>query len=102
MQLKLLQLQLATICFPLKKKKVIKLFGHESIAIDIGITIPNGAYGRNVPCSDLALNHSIDVQGGVIDSGFRGKVCIILFSHSNKAYEVEIGDRNAQFTLEKI
>ena len=83
------------------QEKVIKPFGL-IIAIDTGITIPKGTYGRIAPRSGLALNHGINVGNAVIDSDFRGKVCVILFNHSSKLYEVEIGDRTVQFILEKI
>ena len=52
--------------------------------------IPKRMYGRIARRHGLALKHLINIGGGVIDSGFRGKVCIILFNHSFKAFQVDI------------
>lgn len=72
------------------------------VQTDIALKIPSGYYGRIAPRSGLALKHSIDVGGGVIDEDYRGNVGIILFNHSDKSFSVSTGDRIAQLVLEKI
>ena len=44
----------------------------------------------------------IDVGAGVIDQDYRGNVGIILFNFSDDDFQVEAGDRIAQFILERI
>jgi len=50
----------------------------------------------------MALEHHIDVGGGVIDEEYRGNLCVILFNHSDVPYAVSRGDRIAQLICEKI
>ena len=72
------------------------------IKTDIRVAIPSGCYGRIAPRSGLALKHSIDVGGGVIDGDYRGNVGIILFNHSDQDFLIKRGDRIAQLIPEMI
>jgi hypothetical protein len=47
---------------------------------NISTAIPHGYYGRIAPRSGLAYKHGIDVLAGVIDSGYRGDIGIILIN----------------------
>lgn len=42
--------------------------------------IPSGYYGRVAPRSGLAIKSGIDVLGGVVDSGYRGEIGVILIN----------------------
>ena len=53
------------------------------------------------PRSGLACHNFVDVGGRVIDSDFWGEVNVIMFNHSNKAYEVRAGDRIAQVVFHR-
>ena len=77
---------------------------HNKALIDTGIQIeiPDNCYGRIAPRSGLALNHSLDIGAGVIDSDYRGNIKVLIFNHSDKAYTVKIGDRIAELILSKI
>ena len=44
----------------------------------------------------------IDVGAGVIDQDYRGNVGVILFNFGDEDFQVAIGDRIAQFILERI
>jgi dUTP pyrophosphatase len=76
--------------------------GKELVKTDIAVAVPNGTYGRVAPRSSLAWNHHIDVGAGVVDSGYRGNVGVVLFNHSDKSFKIGRGDRVAQLILEKI
>ena len=54
------------------------------ILTDIRLVIPNEMYGRIAPRSGLALKHSIDVLAGVVDSDYRGNICVLLINHGTK------------------
>ena len=41
----------------------------------------------------------ITAEGGVIDSGYRGIVKVLLFNHSNEVFSVKICERIAQVTF---
>lgn len=68
----------------------------------IAIHIPDGMYGRICPRSGLALKFGIDVLAGIIDSGYRGEICVILLNtDKDKNFEVSSGDRIAQLIIHK-
>ena len=52
--------------------------------------------------SGLAFKYSIAVQGGVIDSDYRGEIMVSLINHGNIEYQVEEGDRIAQIVFMPI
>jgi dUTP pyrophosphatase len=54
------------------------------------------------PRSGLALKHSIDVGGGVVDADYRGPVGVVLFNHSDVDFAVKPGDRVAQMIIQVI
>jgi dUTP pyrophosphatase len=72
--------------------------------VDTGIKVqlPEGCYGRIAPRSGLAVKNFIDVGAGVVDEDYRGVIKVVLFNHSDSAFEVKSGDRIAQFICEQI
>ena len=66
------------------------------ISLDLHWAIPTGFCSRIIGRSSLVLIDSITVEGGLIDSDFRGVVQVILFNHSQKAFTVKEGERIAQ------
>ena len=72
------------------------------IHTDITVILPEGTYGRVAPRSGLASKYFIHVGAGVIDFDYRGNICIVIFNHLDKPFQINIGDRIAQFIIEKI
>ena len=82
----------------------------------IQVALPDGCYGRIAPRSGLAYKKGIDVGAGVVDQDYRGNVGVILFNFGEEEFkvdsrfffpfylyfQVEKGDRIAQFILERI
>lgn len=60
----------------------IRLQPGERMLVKTGlkVAIPEGFYGRIAPRSGLALGKGIDVLAGVLDSGYRGEVGVILLN----------------------
>lgn len=56
----------------------IRPFERKIIPIGLKIEIPEGYYGRIAPRSGLAVKKGIDVMAGVIDSGYRNEVGVVL------------------------
>lgn len=81
---------------------VIQPNGTVCVKTDIMVELPIGCYGRIAPRSSLALYHSIDIGGGVVDSDYRGNVCIILFNLGKEEFSISKGDKIAQLICEKI
>ena len=72
------------------------------VSTGISLQIPSGYYGRVAPRSGIAVKNGIDVLAGVIDSGYRGIVCVVLYNtDKEKSFEVKSGDRIAQIIFEQ-
>jgi len=67
----------------------------------VAVAIPEGHAGLVVPRSGLANRHGIGVVNapGLIDSGYRGEIAVILVNHGSESVEVERGDRIAQLVV---
>lgn len=72
------------------------------IGTGIHVAIPDGYVGFIKPRSGLAFRHGIDILGGVIDSGFRGEVKVILINHGDMEYRWGTGDRIAQLVIQPV
>ena len=53
---------------------LIPASGNELVKTDLAIQLPPVGYGRIAPRSGLALQHHIDVGGGVVDEDYRGNL----------------------------
>ena len=88
------------------------------VSTGINVEIPEGFYGRVAPRSGLACKKGIDVMAGVIDSGYRGEIKVLLINFNFEGYnlkpnafeamfvsanriEIKPGDRIAQLIIEK-
>ena len=75
--------------------------GRASIGTGLAVAIPEGHAGLVLPRSGLAANHGIGLLNspGLIDSGYRGEVRIILYNPGLESFRVEPGMRIAQLVL---
>ena len=80
-----------------------RIAGKQREVVNTGIQIarPEGHYGRIAPRSGLAVKHGIDVLAGVVDSGYRGEVGVVLQNLGLMDFEYREGDRIAQLIIEK-
>jgi dUTP pyrophosphatase len=65
------------------------------------VAIPAGTCGLILPRSGLALNHGITLLNspGLIDSGYRGELQVLLYNTSDTSVSIERGQRIAQLLL---
>lgn len=71
------------------------------VGTGISIEIPDNTYARIAPRSGLAAKYGIDVLAGVVDSGYRGEIKVVLYNtDKEKMFKVNIGDRIAQLIIE--
>jgi dUTP pyrophosphatase len=104
------------------KDMVIGPMERAIVPTGISIEIPEGYYGRVAPRSGLAVKKFIDVLAGVVDSGYRGEIGVVLvnlnlpevlfnpsrkttafesaFGSKNK-FSISRGDKIAQLIIEK-
>lgn len=89
--------------YDLHARKDYVLCEHDQMRIKTGVrvAIPLGLVGLICPRSGLADKHGITVLNapGVIDSGFRGEIEVILVNHSDDDKIIRLGDKIAQLVL---
>ena len=72
-----------------------------SVGTGVAVEIPDGHSGLVLPRSGLAARHGIALVNapGLIDSGYRGELRVLLLNTGDEAFEVAPGDRIAQLLL---
>jgi len=80
---------------------LVRARGWKAISAGISISIPDGYYARIAPRSGLAYKHGLDVFAGVVDSGYRGEIKVIIYNAGEKDYLINQGDKIAQLIIEK-
>jgi dUTP pyrophosphatase len=79
--------------------------GRALVPTGVKVAIPEGWAGFVLPRSGLALRHGVTCLNtpGLIDSGYRGEVAVILVNTDPEdPYEVRRGDRIAQLVLQSV
>ena len=73
----------------------------QAVPTGIAIELPSGSEAQVRPRSGMALKHSVTVNFGTIDPGYRGEIRVIMFNLGRQDYTVEKGDRIAQLIVSK-
>jgi dUTP diphosphatase len=68
----------------------------------LAVAIPPGFYGRVAPRSGLAAKNGLDVLAGVIDSDYRGELCVLLYNTGDEAIDLPAGSKVCQLIIEQI
>src|SRR5580692_3905957 len=71
----------------------------QAVPTGIAIELPRGHEAQVRPRSGLALKHSLTVNFGTIDPGYRGEIRVIMFNLGKSDYKIEKGDRIAQLVV---
>ena len=82
----------------------IKKGEYKLVKTGLKIAVPKGYAAFVYPRSGLALKKGITVLNadGVIDSGYRGEIGVILINHGDKDFKVNFNDRIAQLIIQKV
>ncbi|HEY7336757.1 MAG TPA: dUTP diphosphatase [Bryobacteraceae bacterium] len=70
-----------------------------AVPTGLAIELPPGFEAQVRPRSGLALKHSLTVNFGTIDPGYRGEIRVVMFNLGREEYIVEKGDRIAQLVI---
>jgi dUTP pyrophosphatase len=81
------------------ERMVLKPGSSAGVATGLAIELPSGYEAQVRPRSGMALKHSITVNFGTIDPGYRGEIRVVMFNLSHADYVVEKGDRIAQLVV---
>ena len=68
------------------------------VPTDIALHCPKNVYPRIAPRSSVAMKNT-DVGARVIDNDYKGNMRVLISNHSAEAFNIEAGDRKAQFAL---
>lgn len=72
------------------------------IGTGIGMKIPDNYTGLIWDRSGLAVSEGITNIAGVIDSGYRGEIKVVLINLGKKAYKIKKGEKIAQMIIQKF
>lgn len=72
----------------------------QKIPTSLATALPKGMYLRIAPRSSLALK-GISVEGGIIDSDYRGKIQVLLRNNTTSPIQLPANSKIAQFIFEK-
>ena len=84
---------------------VLKPYERKLIPSGVKLSIPEGYAGFVQPRSGLAIKNGISLVNspGLIDSGYRGEVCIIMINLDKKMdFTIKKGDKICQLVIKKI
>lgn len=84
------------------EKVIIKSGEKKIIKTGIKMAIPQGYAGLIWDRSGLAAKHSLHCLAGVIDSGYRGEIGIVMINLSKEDFNIEKNSRIAQMLIQKI
>jgi dUTP pyrophosphatase len=72
-----------------------------AVPTGLAVAIPTGFAGLVLPRSGHANRSGIGVVNspGLIDSGYRGEIKVLLINHGSEPVSFEVGDRIAQLTV---
>lgn len=78
--------------------------GRALVGTGVAVAIPSGYAGFVLPRSGLALSHGVTVLNapGLIDSGYRGELKVLLVNTGTADYPVSSGDRIAQLVVQAV
>ena len=89
--------------YDLRARRPVRITSGDTVSIATGtkVALPPGFCGLVCTRSGLALYQSVQVLNapGIIDSDFRGQICVILHNHSLQDCFIEAGQRIAQLLI---
>ncbi len=90
--------------FDLRSTDDVKIGAGEKKLIGTGLAmaVPEGHAGLIWDRSGLAAKFGLHVLAGVVDSGYRGEVKVVLYNLGNDEFQVEKGMRIAQMLIQPV
>jgi dUTP pyrophosphatase len=78
--------------------------GRGLVPTGLAVAIPEGHAGFVLPRSGLAMHKGVTVLNapGLIDSGYRGELKVVLINHGGEAVGIGRGERIAQLIIQPV
>lgn len=92
----------AALDLPSSVNIILKPGQKEIIKTGLSMAIPNGYAGLVWDRSGLAAKNSLHVMAGVIDSGYRGEIGVVIINLGKEDFKVEKNMRIAQMLIQPI
>ena len=91
----------AALDLPAREGGVIGPGQRQLVPTGFAIAVPEGVCALVLPRSGLALNFGVTVLNapGLIDSGYRGEIKVVLVNHGHENFVYERGQRIAQLLV---
>lgn len=91
----------AGVDLPAREAVVLAPGERRLVPTGLAVAIPDGYVGLVAPRSGLALRSGISIVNapGVVDSGYRGELAIILVNLGSETVSIQRGDRIAQLVV---
>ena len=92
------------LCACIDEPLTVKGRGHALVPTGIAIAIPEGYAAMLYARSGLAIKHGLGLLNGVgvVDSDYRGEVCVGLVNNFDEDYTIQPGERIAQLVLTPV
>ncbi|MFH1133133.1 MAG: dUTP diphosphatase [Nanoarchaeota archaeon] len=87
---------------PAAQEVVVQPGSTAKIGTGIALAIPPGHVGLVWDRSGLAAKESLHCLAGVVDSSYRGEVCVVLHNLGDKPFVVKKGMRIAQMLIQPV
>lgn len=90
--------------YDIKSAEAASLLPGERALLSTGlrVAVPRGYAGIIKSRSGLAVRQGLEAGAGVIDSGYRGQVCVLVHNLSAATVQVNRGDRIAQMCIVRL
>ena len=84
------------------EETIIKSGERKSVRTGVIMELAEGFVALVWDKSGLALKNGIKTMAGVIDSGYRGEIGVVLANLSGQDYKIEKGQKIAQMLIQKV
>ena len=84
------------------EETIIKSGERKSVRTGVKMELAEGFVALVWDKSGLALKNGIKTMAGVIDSGYRGEIGVVLANFSGQDYKIEKGQKIAQMLIQKV
>ena len=84
------------------EETIIKSGERKSVRTGVKMELAEGFVALVWDKSGLALKNGIKTMAGVIDSGYRGEIGVVLANLSGQDYKIEKGQKIAQMLVQKV
>ncbi len=84
------------------EEKLIKSGTRLAINTGLVLAVPDGFVGLVWDKSGLALKKGLTCLAGVLDSGYRGELLVVILNTSNEDVKIEVGQKIAQLLIQPI